>query len=183
MAEAKTKCPTEYARATDPKRGLVYDSTDTESSKKTSAIWIDSLKKAGIVMKFNFIEPGKYYAVVLDATKQSDLSGGGWAPDWANASTVVPELFTETGGFPMSQNWSDPAYPAFKAMIDKALIESDRKKQGEMWAAANQYAMDQMWVIPSVFSKSQDVWGSKLGGVFFWEPQGTASFGDIYVIN
>ncbi|MFM6971687.1 MAG: ABC transporter substrate-binding protein [Rhodoluna sp.] len=181
MDQAKTECPDLYARVTDKNKGIVYDIPDSETAKKSAAIWIDSLGKAGIVIKFNFIEPGSYYSVVLDQTKQGDLSSAGWAPDWANASTVIPELFTETGGFPMSQNWNDPAYADFKAKSDAALIEPDRTKQGKMWAELNQYAMDQMWIIPGVFSKTQEVWGSGLGGVYFWDPQGTASFGDIYI--
>jgi peptide/nickel transport system substrate-binding protein len=182
MESAKKSCPAEYARVTDPKRGLVYDIADSETNKKGAAIWIDSMmKNAGIVMKFNFIEPGSYYAVVLDATKQSDLSAGGWAPDWANASTVIPELFTKEGGFPMSQNWDDPAYAAFKKKSDAALSEPDRTKQGQMWAELNQYVVDQMWIVPGIFSKTQEIWGSGLGGIFFWEPQGAPSFGDIYI--
>jgi peptide/nickel transport system substrate-binding protein len=182
MAAAKTACPDVHARATDPNRGLTFDAADSDTNKKSAAIWIDSLKKnAGITLKFNFIEPGSYYAVVLDQTKQGDMSRAGWAPDWANASTVIPELFTETGGFPMSQNWGDPAYKAFKTKSDAALSEPDRVKQGKMWAELNQYAMDQMWIIPGVFSKSQEIWGSGLGGVYFWEPQGAPSFGDIYI--
>jgi peptide/nickel transport system substrate-binding protein len=182
MESAKKSCPAEYARVTDPKRGLVYDTADSETNKKGAAIWIDSMmKNAGIVMKFNFIEPGSYYAVVLDATKQSDLSAGGWAPDWANASTVIPELFTKEGGFPMSQNWDDPAYAAFKKKSDAALSEPDRTKQGQMWAELNQYVVDQMWIVPGIFSKTQEIWGSGLGGIYFWEPQGAPSFGDIYI--
>jgi peptide/nickel transport system substrate-binding protein len=63
------------------------------------------------------------------------------------------------------------------------LTEPDRKKQGAEWAALNKYAMDQMWVIPGVFSKTQEIWGSKIGGGFFWEPQGSLSFGDLYIIK
>jgi peptide/nickel transport system substrate-binding protein len=181
MEQAKTECPDLYARATDPKRGIVYDIADTETNKKGSAIWIEALAKAGITIKFNFIEPGKYYSVVLDPTKQSDLSAGGWAPDWANASTVIPELFTQEGGFPMSQNWGDPAYAEFKKRSDANLSEPDRTKQGKEWAALNKYAMDNMWVIPGTFSKTQEIWGSKIGGAFFWEPQGSLSFGDLYL--
>jgi len=182
MDAAKTACPDVYAKATDPKRGIFFDFADTDTNKKAAAIWIDSMmKNAGITMKFNYIEAGSYYAVVLDQTKQGDLSRAGWAPDWANASTVIPELFTEAGGFPMSQNWGDPAYKAFKEKSDAALSEPDRKKQGKMWAELNQYVMDQMWIIPGVFSKTQEVWGSGLGGVFFWEPQGAPSYGDIYI--
>ena len=181
MATAATECPELYARATDPKRGLIYDIADTETNKKASAIWIEAMAAIGITMKFNFIEAGKYYSVVLDATKQNDLSAGGWAPDWANASTVIPELFTAEGGFPMSQNWDDAAYADFKARSDANLTQPDRVKQGKEWAALNKYAMEQMWVIPGTFSKTQEIWGSKIGGAFFWEPQGSLSFGDLFI--
>ncbi len=180
MDQAKSECPALYARVTDPKQGLVYDAPDSPSNKNASAIWIAALARIGVTVKFNFIEAGKYYAVVLDATKQGDLSRAGWAPDWANASTVIPELFTKEGGFPMSQNWDDPAYAAFKQRVVANLSQADRKKQGAEWAALNTYAMQQMWVIPNVFSKTQEIWGSKIGGAFFWEPQGSLSFGDLY---
>ena len=180
MAQAKTECPALYARATDPKQGIYYDISDSEANKKASAIWIEAMAAIGITMKFNFYEAGKYYSIVLDATKQGDLSAAGWAPDWANASTVIPELLTKEGGFPMSQNWGDPAYAEFKKRSDANLIEPDRTKQGKEWAALNKYAAEQLWVIPGVFSKTQEIWGSKIGGAYFWEPQGCLSFGDLY---
>ena len=180
MAEAKSACPDVYAKATGA--GLTFDIGDSDTNKKSATIWIDSVKKnAGINLKFNFIEPGQYYAVVLDPTKQGDLSRAGWAPDWANASTVIPELFLEGAGFPLSNVGKDPAYAEFKSRVEANLSQSDRTAQGAEWAALNQYVMDQMWVIPGVFSKTQEMWGSKLEGIFFWEPQGAPSFGDIKV--
>ncbi|CAB4556837.1 MAG: hypothetical protein F2538_04525 [Actinobacteria bacterium] len=180
MAEAKSACPDVYAKATGA--GLTFDVADSDTNKKSATIWIDSVKKnAGINLKFNFIEPGQYYAVVLDPTKQGDLSRAGWAPDWANASTVIPELFLEGAGFPLSNVGKDPAYAEFKSRVEANLSQSDRTAQGAEWAALNQYVMDQMWVIPGVFSKTQEMWGSKLEGIFFWEPQGAPSFGDIKV--
>ena len=181
MEQAKTECPELHARVTDKNRGIVYDIADSETNKKSAAIWIDSLAKAGMVIKFNFIEAGSYYSIVMDPTKQSDLSAAGWAPDWANASTVIPELFTTAGGFNLTQNADDPTYAEFEKLSNAALVEPDREKQGQQWAALNQYVMDQMWIIPGTFSKTQEIWGSGLGGVYFWEPQGAPSFGDIFL--
>jgi peptide/nickel transport system substrate-binding protein len=180
MAEAKTACPDVYKKATTA--GLTFDIGDSDTNKKAATIWIDSVKKnSGIILKFNFIEPGAYYSVILDPTKQGDLSRSGWAPDWANASTVIPELMLDGYGFPLSRAGNDPTYPEFKKRAEANLAEPDRVKQGAEWAALNQYVMDQMWVIPGVFSKTQEMWGSKLTGVFFWEPQGAPSFGDIQI--
>jgi peptide/nickel transport system substrate-binding protein len=69
----------------------------------------------------------------MDPTKQGDISAAGWAPDWANASTVIPELFTSAGGFNLTQNADDPAYAEFEKLSNAALEESDRTKQGEQW--------------------------------------------------
>ena len=180
MAEAKTACPDVYKKATTA--GLTFDIGDTDTNKKAATIWIDSVKKnSGIILKFNFIEPGAYYGVVLDETKQGDLSRAGWAPDWANASTVIPELMLDGYGFPLSRAGKDPTYAEFKKRAEANLAEADRVKQGAEWAALNQYVMDQMWIIPGVFSKTQEMWGSKLTGVYFWEPQGAPSFGDIQI--
>ncbi len=180
MAEAKTVCPYVYKKATTT--GLTFDIGDSDTNKKAATIWIDSVKKnSGIILKFNFIEPGSYYSVVLDPTKQGDLSRAGWAPDWANASTVIPELMLDGYGFPLSRAGEDPTYAEFKKRAEANLAEPDRVKQGAEWAALNQYVMDQMWIIPGVFSKTQEMWGSKLTGVFFWEPQGAPSFGDIQI--
>ncbi|MDP1712653.1 MAG: hypothetical protein Q8K86_09375, partial [Candidatus Nanopelagicaceae bacterium] len=131
--------------------------------------------------KFNFIPSGQYYSTVMDTAKQNDISTAGWGADWANASTVIPPLFIKDAGFDLSQNWDDPAYPAFKAKSDKALNETNRTKQAAMWKELAQYAMDQYWIIRPVFSKGQGVWGSQVGGVFYWEPQGTFGFGGLYV--
>jgi peptide/nickel transport system substrate-binding protein len=52
-----------------------------------------------------------------------------------------------------------------------------------MWQELSQVAMDQYWIFRAVFAKSQLDWGSKVGGVFYWQPQGTFGFGSLYVKN
>ena len=94
---------------------------------------------------------------------------------------MIYPLFIKEGGFDLSQNWNDAAYPAFKAGVMKALNMTDRPKQAGAWKVLAQQAMDQYWIIRPVFSKGQEVWGSKVGGVYFWEPQGTFGFGQLYV--
>ena len=181
LAAAKTSCPAAYDRATSPSKGLVYDLPKTSTQQKASVLIQAAMDKAGIVMKFNFIPSGQYYSTVQDTTKQNDLSRAGWGADWANASTVIPPLFIKDAGFNLSQNWNDPAYAAFKAKSDKALAETNRPKQAALWKQLAQYAMDQYWILRPIFSKSQDTWGSKVGGVYYWAPQGTFGFGGLYV--
>jgi peptide/nickel transport system substrate-binding protein len=181
LAAAKTSCPDGYARATDPNKGLTYDLPNTKTQQKASVLIKTAMDAAGIVMKFNFIPGGQYYSTVQDPTKQNDLSRAGWGPDWANASTVIYPLFVKEGGFDMSQNWNEAAYPAFKAGVTKALSMTNRSQQAAAWKALSQQAMDHYWVIGTIFGKGQAVWGSKVGGVYYWAPQGTFGFGQLYV--
>ena len=63
-----------------------------------------SLGKAGIKLK---LEPARGGRVLLHRPRPEQ--GGradrlrGWGPDWLNASTVIPPLFTPDGGFDLSQ--------------------------------------------------------------------------------
>jgi peptide/nickel transport system substrate-binding protein len=181
LDQAKTKCPATYAKATSASKGITIDTADTASAKKAAAIITPAMKAAGIVVKYNYIPSGSYYSTIQDNTKQGDISGAGWGPDWANASTVIAPLFLKDGGFDLSQNWNDPAYPAFKVLADKANATLDRAAQAKAWQAAAEYAMAQYWLGPVSFTKQQLSWGSGVGGVDFWAPQGTFIFPALYV--
>ena len=179
VESAKTSCPDAYKKATVD--GIVYDIPNTATNQKASVLINDAMKAAGMVVKFNFIPSGQYYSTVMNTAKQNDVSRAGWGADWANASTVIPELFTKEGGFNLSQNWDDPAYAAFKKLSDAGKYETNRAKQAAIWKQAAQYVMDQYWVSRPIFSKQQFSWGAKVGGVGYWEPQGTFLFGSLYV--
>jgi peptide/nickel transport system substrate-binding protein len=184
IAAAKAKggaCADLAARATDPDRGLIWDIAISATNQKAAVLITNALKDAGIVMKFNFIPSGQYYSTVQDITKEDDIASAGWGADWANASTVLPELFTKEGGFNLSVNWNDPAYAAFKALMVKGLNETNRAKQAAIWKQGSQYVMDQYWIIRPVFSKTQFAWGSGVGGVGYWEPQGNYLFPSMYI--
>jgi peptide/nickel transport system substrate-binding protein len=183
LEKAKTSCPDAYDRATNPAKGIIWDIAQSATNQKASVLITDATKAAGINLKFNFIPSGQYYSTVLNPEKQNDISSAGWGADWANASTVIPELFTKEGGFNLSQNWNDAAYAAFKKKSDAAKVETNRAKQAKGWQELSQYVMDQYWIIRPVFSKTQNVWGSKVGGVYYWEPQGNFGFGQMYVKN
>ena len=178
LEEAQAACPDLYDRATGD--GLTFDHPDTPTWQKNVSIWIESLKAAGIVLKSNPIEPSKYYPTVMDPEAQGDMSRGGWGPDWANASTVIPELFAD-GGFNISQNQEDPAYAAFQEKVDAARANTDRAAQGKAWQELNQYVLDQVWAVPGSFTKAQDIWGSKVGNTYRWGPFGSFNFGDLFI--
>ena len=178
MDAAKTKCPADYTKATTT--GITIDVSQSSTLNDTIPINEKAFARVGIKVNFNIIKSG-YYPTVMNAEKQSDLSTSGWGADWANASTVIPELFTTAGGFNISQNSKDPAYKAFEDKVNLAMKTTDRKKQAALWKELDKEAMKNFWVLPTLFGKAQEVWGSKVQNVFFWVPQGNPAYGKMWI--
>ncbi len=163
---------------------LTYNYADTPTNAKAAAIVVASLGLAGITVKPVPLERGKYYSIVFDPKKAGDFGAAGWGPDWPNASTVIPPLFTQVGGWDLSQ--VDDA--AFNAEVAAAQAETDRAKQAADWQKLNVETMKNMWVIPTVFGLQQSLMGTKLAtvtgpknGMYLWGPYGSNPYGDIYV--
>ena len=156
---------------------LVIDYPKSEVNDKAIASLVAALGKAGIVAKPNGLEQGAYYGIVLDPTKQGSMSAGGWGPDWLNASTVLPELFTPSGGFNLSQ-YDDAA---FNDEVAKAKAISDRAAQSKAWQALSVKAAQAALVLPTRFGREQRLHGSKVGGTYIWGPYGSWPYASLYV--
>ncbi len=166
----------------EPMPALIYDYPETETRGKEAAAFIEAMTAAGISVTPNPIAAGTYYGTVLDAAAQNELSWGGWGPDWANASTILPELFGEQGGFNLSQyNQGGVKDEEFEATLQDALGTLDRDEQASKWQEINKQAMQKALVAPTVFTLDQRLWGSKLGDVHFWAPYGSYDYSQIYV--
>jgi peptide/nickel transport system substrate-binding protein len=179
----------EYARqlvaeSGEPMPELVFDYNQTPVNDNVAAALVDSLGRAGIKLRPNPIEAGQYYGIVLDPAKQGAMSLAGWGPDWSNASTVIPELFTPSGGFNLSQADDDD----FNAKVEQAKAETDRAAQAALWKELNKEAMANVWVVPTRFNQDQRLAGSKVkaasgqvGNVYLWAPFGSWPYGELYV--
>ena len=106
-------------------------------------------------------------------TRPASSCAAGWGPDWPNASTVIPPLFTPTGGWDLSQVDDK----AFNAKVHDGQRSTDRAAQAEQWKALNKEAMQNVWAIPTLFGRSQSMAGSKVhsasgtnGDMYFWAP-------------
>jgi peptide/nickel transport system substrate-binding protein len=168
----------------EPMPTITFDYGDTPERNKEAASMVASLGKAGIKVKPNPIEVSQYYAIVFDPDKAGHIMWAGWGPDWPNASTVIPELFTPAGGFNLSQV-KDKAYAA---KVQEAKTNTDRAAQSEQWKALNKEAMQNVWAIPTLFGRSQSLAGSKVhaasgkgGNPYLWAPYGSWSYADLYV--
>ena len=156
---------------------LVYQFPNNPVDEKMAASYQASLAKAGIEVTLQPIEPGEYYSIVMDPAKAEGLMRSGWAADWPNASTVIPPLFGKGEAFNLGL--VDDA--AFDAKIAEAKAMTDATAQAAKWAELNKEAMTQAWIVPTVFGKTQYLWGSKVGGAFMWDAYGAIPYGNLWV--
>ena len=167
-----------------PMPTIRFDYIQSPTNDRAASAVVASLGKAGIKVKPNPLEQGQFYTIVQDPKKEGDLVSAGWGPDWPNASTVIPELFTPGGGFPLSRA-NDKA---FEAKVAAAKAMTDRNAQATAWKALNKDAMAQAWMVPTRFGREQRLAGSKVksasgkgGQVYLWTAYGSWSYGDLYV--
>jgi len=179
-ADKSAECKAAVAKATSAS-GLTYErSRETASARLAVAVWKSSLGKIGINFTPRYNATG-YYPRVLSTSWDADFGGAGWGPDWANASTVLPELFGKDGGFNVNKTWYDKKYSSFASLLKSANGTTDRATQSSFWIKMNQFAMDQAWIIPTFFTKTQRIWGSNIGGNYQWAPYGSYAYNDIYL--
>jgi peptide/nickel transport system substrate-binding protein len=165
------------AESGEPMPTVTFDYPNSPTNEKAASIVVASLEKAGITAKPNPIEAGQYYAVVFDPEKAHEIINAGWGPDWPNASTVIPELFTPGGGFNLSQVDD----PDFVAQVDAAKIEQDRAAQATQWQELNKFAMEQVYAVPTRFGRDQRLPGEKVGNAYLWPAYGSWPYGQMYV--
>lgn len=156
---------------------LVYQFPNNPVDEKMAASYQASLAKAGIEVTLQPLEPGEYYSIVMDPAKAEGLIRSGWAADWPNASTVIPPLFGKGEAF----NLGLVDDSAFDAKISEAKAMTDATAQAAKWAELNKEAMTQAWIVPTVFGKTQYLWGSKVGGAFMWDAYGAIPYGNLWV--
>jgi peptide/nickel transport system substrate-binding protein len=161
---------------------LTFDFPDSPTNQKTAAIVIDSFAKAGMTVTPNPIA-SSYYATVF--TNGHNFGTAGWGADWPNASTVIPPLFTDAGGW----NLSHVADAAFEAKINEAFAQTDRAKQAVLWQDLNKYATENVFAIPTFFGKSQTIAGNGIGvaiegapgAMYRWAAYGSWPYAQLFV--
>lgn len=163
---------------------ITYDYGQTPVYDKEAAAIQESLGRAGITVKLNPLPIGQRNSFELNPQTENDLEWTAWASDWPNASTVVPELFAGSGGWPLART-NDKNFNA-KAFAAKS--DLDRTKQSEAWKSLNTTAMSNAWAIPIRYGRSQRLTGSGVGAVhgakghvYLWPPDGSWPYADLYV--
>jgi len=164
---------------------IKWDYPQTPTRDKEAAIVVDSLGKAGITVTANPIEPGQYYSIVFDDKKASEFGWAGWGPDWPNASTIIPPLFTDKGGWNLSrvnQDNEGTNDPTWNDKVSAALSELDHATQAKMWQDLNKEAMQNVYAIPTTFGLTQTMGGTKVSDLWQWAPYGSWPYAIMHVL-
>ena len=156
-----------------------YNYATSPVADQAAAITKESMERAGFKVNLKPLEPGSYYSVVFDPKKAGDFGVGGWGPDWPNASTVIPPLFTQEGGWDLSQ--VDDA--DFNARVKDAQTELDRATQSKMWQDLNKEAALKAWIIPTRFGLTQTIAGTKVQPTYQWAPYGSWPYAEMHVVQ
>jgi len=145
---------------------LVFDYSKSPTNDKVAASIMASLARVGIRVKPHGVPADAYLNFLLDPAKQGGMSAASWNTDWQNASSVIPDLFTPTGGFPLTQyssaNW------VTKVAVTREI--TDRAKQAKAWQSLNKEATRLALACPNQFGLEQRLAGAKVKGAFIWAP-------------
>lgn len=147
---------------------------DSPAEFKAATIVKTSLERAGFTV--NIAGPPDYYSPAFDP-KNNDFGMGDWGADWPNASTVIPPLFASNGIWNMSQLHD----AAFDAEINAAQGDLDRGTQATMWQSLNKEVVENMDVLPTLFTASQTLAGTRVGATYSWPAYSSWPFGAMYV--
>ena len=143
---------------------LGFGPVDTPTNELVTKVVIDSLGRAGMDVEFKPpCARGSYCSIVFNGGTV-DFAPGGWGADWPNASTVIPSVFTKPGGWDLSQVDD----PAFNAAVEDAFATLDRAEQARKWQALNRQAVENAWVIPTIFGRWYRLAGTNVGPVYQW---------------
>ena len=163
----------------EPAPTLKWNYSDTPVGQQHFAALQASLELAGFTIEPGPIPPADYYNTVFDPDNPltGDFGNAGWGADWPNASTVIAPLYTQVGGWDLSQV-DDEAY---NAAVQDALTTLDRAEQATKWQALDKEAQLHAWTIPTFFGRSQTLAGTKVGPIYRWPAYGSWPYGVMYV--
>ena len=167
------------AASGEPMPELTWNFAESEVAQLHFAALQSSLAKAGIVVNPGSLPPDDYYTIVFDPDNEQtgDFGNTGWGPDFPNASTVIAPLYTQVGGWDLSQVEDE----AYEDKIQDALATLDREEQATKWKALDKEAVEKAWIIPTFFGYSQTMGGGKVGPIYRWPAYGSWPYGIMYV--
>ncbi len=148
---------------------------DTPLRRRLMGTVVEAYQLAGIQVQLAPLPSATYYnSGIGDPTNDYTLMLGGWVPDWANGSAILPPLFAGSS-IPVldpvtkrasgNVNWPLLDDPKINELINTALGETNPERQYTLWGDLDQKIQEQAVDIPLLYEKALRLTGSNvLGG-------------------
>lgn len=176
----KAKALLAEAGVTGPQK-IVYAMIASPRSEAVAVILDENLRKAGFELVKKVLDIHNFQYEISKPDSQVDLTGGGWLPDWPSGSTMYPPLFDgrqiRAGGYNTSLFNDD----AINKEMDEITKIVDQVEAGKRWAALDRKLMEQVPVIPNLYSHQRQFYGPKIGGAIWDNGLSGISLNGIYV--
>ncbi|GGK43803.1 peptide ABC transporter substrate-binding protein [Pilimelia terevasa] len=146
--------------------------SDRAKEKATAEALQESLKRVGIVLNLKPYPSGDYFSQYAGnpgfvVSNKLGLVTNGWGADFNTPfgflSQIVDSRVILPGGG--SSNVSVRS-PEIDKMIDEAVVEQDKNKQYELYAAIDKKVMEEAFILPGVYAKSLLLRPKNLTNVF-----------------
>jgi peptide/nickel transport system substrate-binding protein len=162
---------------------LKIDISNTPQNAKSGATFKESLEKAGFKVSLNPINPDNFYSTIGKTAVQSELSLVAWGPDWPSGSSVIPPLFDGTQIVPEgNQNYSQLNNADVNAKIQAASQQTDLDAAAKAWGDLDQAIQEQAAVVPLIWSKTNQISGSKVKGAYMHAFYGEIDLASVSVV-
>jgi peptide/nickel transport system substrate-binding protein len=162
----------------EPIPDLTWDYPQTPANDKEAAIVIDSLARAGINVKANALPAEDWGTAISNDQTAHEFGWFVWGYDWPTASTIIPPLFTDIGGWNLSRVHDQD----FLDQVQAALTTLDRGEQAAKWQMLNREAMQRGYVISTTFGVTRLLGGTRIGALYLWSPYGSWPFAEMGVL-
>lgn len=156
---------------------LVFLSRNTSYGQQTAPVVKESLEKAGFQVVTKYIERAEHNPTVKTRGNPYDIYVTNWAADWPSGASTIPVLYDGRKlGAPGSKGNNNSS--AFNAEdVSAEIAKAERLPAGEAgddWARIDRMIQEKYYpVVPMYQSKTLDVMGPKVGGVFLSDNIGT----------
>ncbi|MGC9665751.1 ABC transporter substrate-binding protein [Planosporangium sp. 12N6] len=144
---------------------------DQKDIRRQVATVVESYQLIGVEVVLNPLNPDDYFDLVGNPANGNDLIYGGWIPDWANGSAVIPPLFDgrlipTRAGATSNLNFALLNDPEINSLIDQALAESKLEVQYNLWGQLDEKIQAKAVTVPVIYIKALRMAGANVRGGF-----------------
>ena len=142
--------------------------TATPKGRAQAAAFQASMKKVGVTITVQAVDPGVFYTTAGDTKTEPEFVVAAWGPDWPAASTVIPPLFDGRQIVPQgNQNFSQLNDKAVNDEMDRISAITDQDAAAKAWGDLDEKIMrDDAPVFPLLYDKAIFIQGTGVTGAF-----------------